>query len=228
MNTNLKHVKQGTFLAEASNGALPGTACVGEKSFDPLIAAIKMIAAISLIMAVVFTPISASHAQAPVDSKTPTTQGTRPATTPVGPTPTGSHESGNQVILTAPDLKSFPTISAYLNIRSADGHFVNLLQAGQVTVLEDNNPRPVENFQQLQPGVRVIVAVNAAPGMGVRNSQGQTRYDLVIKSLQNWASRPATANNQDDFNLLANQNTQNTALSNPLDWLAALNAYQPD
>ena len=201
---------------------------MGEKSFDPLIAAIKMIAAISLIMAVVFTPISASHAQAPVDSKTPTTQGTRPATTPVGPTPTGSHESGNQVILTAPDLKSFPTISAYLNIRSADGHFVNLLQAGQVTVLEDNNPRPVENFQQLQPGVRVIVAVNAAPGMGVRNSQGQTRYDLVIKSLQNWASRPATANNQDDFNLLANQNTQTTALSNPLDWLAALNAYQPD
>ena len=140
-----------------------------------------MIAAISLIMAVVFTPISASHAQAPVDSKTPTTQGTRPATTPVGPTPTGIHESWNQVILTAPDLKSFPTLSAYLNIRSADGHFVNLLQAGQVTVLEDNNPRPVENFQQLQPGVRVIVAVNAAPGMGVRNSQGQTRYDLVIK-----------------------------------------------
>ena len=155
-----------------------------------------------------------------------------PAATPTAPTaqptPSASAPAGGQVILMAPDLTAFPTIGAYFVVRSANGAFVNLLQSNQVNVFEDNQSRPLIDMQQRQPGMRLIIAVNASPGMGVRNSQGQTRYDQVVQALQAWASLPATANNQDEFNLLANQQPAATGMANPLDWLAALSAYQPD
>lgn len=183
----------------------------------------KTVVSIALIALILATPAISVHAQSPTETPT--------ASSPVStaaPTPSASPSAAGQVILLAPDLKAFPTIGAYFIMRSADGAFVNLIQSNQVQVIEDNQNRPLSDMKQLQPGMRVIVAVNASPGMGVRNSQGQTRYDLVVRALQAWASLPATANNQDEFDLLANHVSPVSGLTNPLTWMAALNAYQPD
>ncbi len=184
------------------------------------------LAALILLTTLVFQPwLTPVTAQGP----TPTPGAPTQVSTPPAPTPTATQaSSAGKLTLVAPDITAFPVISAYLTARAPDGSFISMIQPGQVTVLEDGKSRPVDELTLIQPGVRVMVAFDAAAAMGVRNGQGQTRFDLVIKALETWANQPAASTNQDDFSLLINQGSPATALNNPADWVAALSGYQPD
>ena len=126
-----------------------------------------------------------------------------------------------------PDLSAFPTLSADLDVHNTDGSFTAGLQLNEITVLEDDKPRPVSQLSLSEPGVRLLVTLNLGPALALKDSAGIARFEQISKALKTWASR-ATANNLDTFDLVIPQGLQGANLASPGDWLASFNNYHPD
>jgi hypothetical protein len=140
--------------------------------------------------------------------------------------PAGAQKEGLASIA-EPNLENFPSITTYLDIHDAQGQFVSSLTPGEVTVLENERPLAVDELVEQQPGVRLVLAVNAAPALGTRNQQGITRYDSITQALQDWFSKQ-THNASNDYSLLANTGSQVIAVTDPQAMVRALGAYHPD
>jgi hypothetical protein len=138
-----------------------------------------------------------------------------------------SAQSSARASLTPPDIKGFPTLTAYLDVLDDQGQFVHQLLPGEVTLLEDDQPVKVQEIREVEPGIRVMVAINAGLPLAVRDQQGVARYDTIAKALQAWVKAQQAAS-QNDYSLLANPGPLATFVTNPADWLTAFNAYQPD
>ena len=138
-----------------------------------------------------------------------------------------SAQSGARASLTPPDIKTFPTLTAYLDVHDEQGQFVHQLLPGEVTLLEDDQPVNVQEIREIEPGVRVLVAINAGLLLAVRDQQGVARYDTITKALQAWITTQQ-ATSQNDYTLLANPGPLATDVTDPAEWLTAFNAYQPD
>ena len=129
--------------------------------------------------------------------------------------------------ITEPELKSFPAIAAYLDVHDAGGNFISGLLPGDVTILENEHPLPAQELVEQQPGVRILLAVNAGPNLGIRDLQGVSRYDLVAQSLQAWLGK-LQSRSQDEYGLLANRGVLAALSADPQAVSQALKAYQPD
>jgi hypothetical protein len=129
--------------------------------------------------------------------------------------------------LDAPNTDAFPHIETYLDVHDSSGNFVHHLQLEHVRVLEDEIPATVTSLQELRPGVQFVAALNPGPSLGVRDSQGISRYDQVKAALESWAlSRQGTT--LDDLSLLITNGPGISHVSDPLEWLGALEADQTD
>ena len=128
--------------------------------------------------------------------------------------------------LAAPDLTAFPSVSALLDVYDTQGQFVSGLKPEGVTVLEDNQPRPAEALNEIQPPAQLVVTVNPGPPMAVRDAAGVARYSRVSEALRLWAeARPADSS--DDLSLVATVGPL-LAHDTTANWLVSFNAYQPD
>ena len=121
----------------------------------------------------------------------------------------------------APELDAFPLIEIYLDVHDAQGRFVHGLQADQVLVLENGNGIPASAIEEIRPGVQVVVAINPGPSFGVRNSRGISRYDYLKTDLSNWA-RSRIGSTLDDWSLIITNGQEVSHISDPNQWLAAL------
>lgn len=138
----------------------------------------------------------------------------------------GAQEAG-QAKITLPELDSFPRITAYLDVRDAQGNFIYSLEPDDVRVLEDEHQLPVAELTLLQPGVQFVVAVNTGPAFAIRNAQGLTRYELLLQSIQAWVTtRKGTT--LDDLSVIVSDGFEVTHLSDPDRWFTSLQTYQPD
>ncbi|MEP0806037.1 MAG: FHA domain-containing protein [Chloroflexota bacterium] len=124
------------------------------------------------------------------------------------------------------DSSNFPQISALVDVYGADGNFVSGLKAANVTAYEDEQARPVVSLREADVPVQVVVAVNPAPALGIRDGNGVARFERVVEALRGWAEGQP-ADSRDDFSLVS--------LSGSLishagvdDWLVSLNAFKPD
>ncbi len=136
-------------------------------------------------------------------------------------------QSQAQVDLYALQTESFPVMTATLDVFDAAGGFVSGLSAEKITVLEDDQPRPLNLLHELQPGVQFVVAINPGPIFAIRDSNAVSRYDKIAKSLRDWAAaRPAEAAN--DLSLVTTDGLVSTHMKSASDFLNALTAYQPD
>jgi hypothetical protein len=144
--------------------------------------------------------------------------------TTVGP---GAAQEGGQVRLAPPETAAYPQISTYLEVRDGQGDFVHGLQKGDVIILEDGDRIPVTKLDALRSGVQLVVAVNPGPAFAIRNIQGESRFDFLKQYLLSWGDA-RLGSTMDDLSLLANDNPDATHLAEVKDWIASVEAYQPD
>jgi hypothetical protein len=144
----------------------------------------------------------------------------------LGLTVSAAAQSAAYARLGAPNIEQFPRVSANLDVRDAQGDFVAGLTPGDTTVIENGVELPVAELTELRPGVQVVFALNLGNAFAIRDAQGSSRYDYVSQSLQAWAATiPA---NQDDLSLVSQAGILSSHRSDPAEWVAALQASQPD
>ena len=129
--------------------------------------------------------------------------------------------------LSNPDLEEFPRISAFLDVRDAQGYFISSLQADNVTVVEDGEQRYVAEMTELRLGGHFVVALNPGDGFDVRNGQGVTRIESVTQAMSTWVNT-MTADPMDTLSLVTPVGTLSSHEADPNVWLSAWQSYQPD
>ena len=129
--------------------------------------------------------------------------------------------------LFALDTSSFPVVSAGLDVFDASGNFVTGLTADMLTLLEDNQPRPVSSLEELQPGTEFALALDPGPFFAYRDAYAVTRFDKVMKAVKEWAvGHPDSLG--DDMSLVPTGGKEAAHLVTTAAFLDALNAYQPN
>lgn len=140
--------------------------------------------------------------------------------------PVNAQDQDSASLLTL-QLDAFPHVEAYLDVHDASGTFIHGLQASDLRILENEQQVPVEELQELRPGVQVVFTLNPGPSFGIRNSLGISRYDFLVESLSNWAgSRQGSS--VDDLSLLFSNGVERSHYSNPSTLLATLASYELD
>lgn len=125
-----------------------------------------------------------------------------------------------------PALEDFPTITAYLDVRDAQGKFLSGLLPADVQVLEDGQPLPVGGLTELSPGVQFALAITPGQAFGIRDGRGNTRYSYLAEALTTWA-RSIPGTNQDILNFVPTGGSEVDAAP-PAQWLIAVQNYLPD
>ncbi|MBU2609756.1 MAG: FHA domain-containing protein [Chloroflexi bacterium] len=132
-----------------------------------------------------------------------------------------------QVDLYTLQTDSFPVMTAALDVFDAAGGFASGLTTENITVLEDDQPRPLDSLHELQPGVQFVLAINPGPIFAIRDSNAVSRYDKIAAPLRDWAAaRPAES--ADDLSLVTTDGLVSLHMKSASDFLNALAAYQPD
>jgi len=122
--------------------------------------------------------------------------------------------------------QGFPTVAALLDVFDEQGGFITGLSAGDVTILEDGQSRPVNELIETMPPAQIVVAINPGPALDVRNGQGIARIQPVTEVLAGWAGAQP-AENPDDLSLVSIAGPIITH-ARPEDWVVSLNSFQPD
>jgi len=136
-------------------------------------------------------------------------------------------QKGIRAILYPPNTEQFPRVVTYLDIHREEGGFVHGLRAAQIQLYENGRPLSLAEFTELRPGVQVVVAVNPGPPFAIRNSQGLSRYDLLVQALVRWA-KGRSGSTLDDLNLIITAGPERTHFSNPGELALALEEYTFD
>lgn len=126
----------------------------------------------------------------------------------------------------APDTTGFPTISTVLDVYDASGQFVSGLSLADVTMREDETARPVDELTEYPVGAQIVVAFNTGAALGVRDGQGITRYQKIQRAIETW-SRALDEKQGDNLSLVSIAGLI-SAHSGPLEFSAALSAFQPE
>ena len=121
---------------------------------------------------------------------------------------------------------SFPTLQVGLDVYDETGNILAGLKAGQISILEDNQPRPLLSLAELQPGVRFVLALNLGPEFARRDEQGVSRYDKIVFALEEWAKQQDNAV-QDDLRVITNAENATANLSSRQDFRDFLASLQP-
>lgn len=129
--------------------------------------------------------------------------------------------------LSALDLGGFPRARVSLAASSGDDAFLDGLGPTDVTLLEDDQPVEVRQILEEHPGVEMIVAVNPAPAMAIRDSRGTSRYEHIQAALQAWAAAGEGAPN-DRYTFLANGIPAASGLDSRASLGSVIANYRPD
>jgi len=128
--------------------------------------------------------------------------------------------------LGAVDAQKFPQVSASLDVYDANGSFVVGLQSSDLTVYEDDQPRPVDKLTESAAPLQIVVAVNPGPGLAVRDGNAVQRFTKVVGALGRWVeSQPGDS--RDDLSLVSLSGSLITHAT-PKDWFVSLDSFKPD
>src|SRR5512136_823087 len=76
---------------------------------------------------------------------------------------------------------SFPTISAGLDVFDSAGNVISGLKADAITLLEDDQPRPLRTLEEVQLGVVFALALDPGPFFAYRDASAVSRFDKVVQ-----------------------------------------------
>jgi hypothetical protein len=111
-------------------------------------------------------------------------------------------------------------------VRDAQGFFISSLQPENVKIVEDSQQLMAAEMVELRPGAQIVVAVGVGDSFGIRDSQGNTRFDFIRAAMLAWAGVMAE-DDIDDLSIVAPEGTLATHQENPNDWALAWQDYQP-
>ncbi len=135
-------------------------------------------------------------------------------------------QTGARLSLYALQTGSFPVMTAGLDVFDSAGNFVTGLAPGAISLLEDNQPRPLDTLEELQPGVQFALALDPGPAFAFRDVNAVTRYDKIYKVLKDWtATHPDTLG--DDLSLIPTGGILSAHLPTTAAFSGALTIYSP-
>jgi hypothetical protein len=122
---------------------------------------------------------------------------------------------------------TFPSVTAGLDVYDSADNFVTGLSSDSITIFEDNQPRPLANLEELQPGADFAVALDPGPYFAYRDANAITRYEKVIRVLKAWAATHPDSLG-DDLSFIPTGGTISTHMTTTAAFSEALAAYQPN
>lgn len=138
----------------------------------------------------------------------------------------GEAQFQNQVEVLKPDLSTWPNLVTQFRVFNSQGAFVKGLTLEDVHLRENDQVVAPDTLEMLEPGVRLIVAINEGPTLANRFAQ-VARIDKIKTALLKWAeSEPAVT--MDTFSLVSNTSLLAVDLRQPEDWVKVVNDYQPE
>ena len=136
-------------------------------------------------------------------------------------------QSTSLVSLYSLETDGFPTITADLDIFDSAGNVVTGLKSDAITLLEDNQPRPLSTFDEVQTGVEFALALDPGPTFAYRDANAITRYDKVLKAVKDWAAKHPD-DLGDDLSLVPTYGVIAAHMTKTMGFSDALAAYQPN
>ena len=137
-----------------------------------------------------------------------------------------SAQGGVRIDLNNLETTSFPVMTAGLDVFDASGNFVTGLSPETITLLEDNQPRPV-TIEEFQPGVDFALALDPGAYFAYRDARGVTRFDNVVQVVRDWAAAHADSLG-DDLSLVPIGGVPLMHSDSSAAFLSTLDAYQPN
>jgi len=128
--------------------------------------------------------------------------------------------------ITAIEARTFPEVSALVDIFGANGEFLADLEPSDITIYEDGQPRPVEALAQSSVPVQIVVAINPGPPLAVRDATGIDRFSRLVETLGAWANAQPD-DSQDDLSLVSLSGSL-ISHARPADWFVSLSSFKPD
>ena len=128
-----------------------------------------------------------------------------------------------------PDTQAFPIISLMVSVSDDAGRRMPGLSADNFQILEDD--RPVDDLvvEEVLVGTRQVYVINTAPGLGVRDSHGQTRFDYAREELLDyWRNPDASLIGIDDLSLLTSDGLSIQHTSAAAELASALDEMEPN
>lgn len=135
-------------------------------------------------------------------------------------------QSGAYAELAPPSYDQFPQVTTYLDPYHGDGTFIHGLTADQITLTENGVQRPLDDFDELSPGVQLVLAINMAPPFAIQDISGQSRWGYVSNYLSDWIA-DNTDMESDDLSVISNDGLERTHLRDQENLLRLLDSYQP-
>ena len=136
-------------------------------------------------------------------------------------------QSAAQLRLYFLQTASFPVMTAGLDVFDATGSFLTGLSPEAVSVLEDNQPRPLISLSELQPGTEFALALDPGPFFAYRDANAVTRFTKVVQAVMDWAAAHPDSLG-DDLSLVPTGGTPASHLATAAAFSDALAAYQPN
>jgi hypothetical protein len=140
---------------------------------------------------------------------------------------TASAQSAASAVIYPPQTESFPRIHAFLDVHDAQGAFIHGIRAEEVRLSENGRSLPLVEFEELRPGVQIVFALSPGSSFSIRNSQGDSRYDIVRNALVGWA-QGREGSNLDDLSLLETAGPEVTHFNDSQQLVTTLQSYRPD
>ena len=130
--------------------------------------------------------------------------------------------------ISEPDTQAFPTISLMVSVSDDAGRRIPSLTAGNFQVLEDGIPVDDLVVEEVLVGTRQVFVINTAPGLGVRDSHGFTRFDYARQELLDyWRDPDASLIGVDDLSLLTSDGLLIQHSASAAELAAALDVMEP-
>ncbi len=138
-------------------------------------------------------------------------------------------QSGIIITLSPPIVDDFPEITFYVEISDAGGRRIPNVPVSSFGVIEDERPIRAVQVEEKEVGAQQIFIVNTNLGMRIRDTLGNSRFDIVTDALIDWWSRPdASVLELDDLSLQTTDGVLVSHSNSSAELATVLDNHAPD
>ncbi len=136
-------------------------------------------------------------------------------------------QSGQQILISPPIISQFPEISLDFDVLDPAGNPKKDLDQEQFTILENGQQVKQVSFDQLTPGIQLVLAINNSPPLAIQDISGTSRLEYIKESLISFLNQTPAAS-PDDLSLISNDGLEITHQNDRSALIESLEDYNPD
>jgi len=130
-------------------------------------------------------------------------------------------------VISPPITSQFPDIFLDLDVLDAAGSPKRDLNQEQFTIQENGVRIEPSSFDQLSPGIQLVLAINNSPPLAIQDISGTSRLEYIKQSLITFLNQTPTTS-PDDLSLISNDGLEITHQTNQSALKELLEEYTPD